>query len=118
MSQGSASPQAPRVRIMGVVNVTPDSFPDGGRFLDPARAIEHGLQLLAEGADLLDVGGGSTRPGAQAVGVAEELRRVLPVVAGLRERTQAPISIDTLHAEVASAALEAGAPLVNHPHAG
>jgi dihydropteroate synthase len=118
MTQGSASPEAPRIRIMGVVNVTPDSFSDGGRFLDPARAIEHGLQLLAEGADLVDVGGESTRPGAEALAPEEQLRRVLPVVAGLRERTRAPISIDTTHATVARAALDAGATIVNDISAG
>ncbi len=118
MSQGSASPQAPRVRIMGVVNVTPDSFSDGGRFLDPARAIEHGLQLVAEGADLLDVGGESTRPGAAPLAPAEELRRVLPVLAGLREQSRVPLSIDTQQAEVAGAALDAGATIVNDISAG
>ena len=118
MSQGSASPSAPRVRIMGVVNVTPDSFSDGGRFLEPARAIEHGLQLIAEGADLLDIGGESTRPGAAPLAAEEELRRVVPVVAGLRARCRAPLSIDTQHAEVARAALDAGATIVNDVSAG
>jgi dihydropteroate synthase len=103
---------------MGVVNVTPDSFSDGGAFLDPARAIEHGLQLLAEGADLLDIGGESTRPGAAPLTPEEELRRVVPVVAGLRERCRAPLSIDTQHAEVARAALDAGATIVNDISAG
>jgi len=115
---GSESPEAPRVRIMGVVNVTPDSFSDGGRFLDPECAIEHGLRLVAEGADLLDVGGESTRPGARELAPEEELARVLPVVEGLRARTQVPISIDTLHAAVAQAALEAGASIVNDVSAG
>jgi len=118
MSPGAASPKALRVRIMGVVNVTPDSFSDGGRFLDPERAVEHGLRLLADGADLLDVGGESTRPGAEALAPEEELRRVLPVVTGLRERTPAPISIDTRHASVARAALDAGATIVNDVSAG
>jgi len=103
---------------MGVVNVTPDSFSDGGRFLEPARAIEHGLELLAQGADLLDIGGESSRPGALGLEPAEELRRVLPVVAGLRERTRVPLSIDTVHAEVARQALEAGATIVNDISAG
>jgi dihydropteroate synthase len=103
---------------MGVLNVTPDSFSDGGRFLDPGRAVEHGLALLAEGADILDVGGESTRPGALALAPEEELARVLPVVAGLRERSRAPISIDTTHASVARAALEAGATIVNDVSAG
>ena len=118
MSPGSASPTAPRVRIMGVVNVTPDSFSDGGRFLEPARAVEHGLELLEQGADLLDIGGESTRPGAAPLAPAEELRRVLPVVAGLRERCRAPLSIDTRHAEVAREALDAGATIVNDVSAG
>jgi dihydropteroate synthase len=100
------------VRIMGVVNVTPDSFSDGGLFLEPERAIAHGRRLLAEGADILDIGGESTRPGAPAVGVQEELARVEPVVAGLRDEG-APISIDTSKVPVAAAAVEAGAAIVN-----
>lgn len=99
--------------IMGVVNVTPDSFSDGGRFLDPARAIEHGAALVAEGADVLDVGGESTRPGAAPVTAEEELRRVLPVIAGLRALGPTPISVDTTKAEVARRAVEAGATIVN-----
>ena len=99
---------------MGIVNATPDSFSDGGRFLARDAAIAHAERLLAEGADLLDVGGESTRPGAPEVPVAEELARVVPVVAGLRERgVTAPISVDTRRAEVARAALDAGADLVN-----
>src|SRR5271157_1779747 len=82
-------------RLMGVLNVTPDSFSDGGRFFQPAAAVEHGLRLAAEGADLLDVGGQSTRPGAAPVDAEEELRRVLPVIAALRKQTEAPLSIDT-----------------------
>ncbi len=97
---------------MGVVNVTPDSFSDGGEFLDPARAVEHGLELVAEGADVVDVGGESTRPGAEAVPAEEELRRVEPVVAGLAGRGAA-VSIDTAKAAVAAAALDAGAEVVN-----
>jgi dihydropteroate synthase len=96
--------------LMGVVNVTPDSFSDGGLYLDPAAAIAHGEELLAAGADVLDVGGESTRPGAEPVGEAEELRRVLPVVEGLAGAT---ISIDTSKAAVAAAALDAGATIVN-----
>ncbi len=99
-------------RLMGVVNVTPDSFSDGGLFLDPAAAIAHGLELLEEGAEILDVGGESTRPGAEPVGAVEELRRVLPVVEGLAG-SGAQISIDTSKASVARRALEAGATLVN-----
>lgn len=99
--------------IMGVVNVTPDSFSDGGRFLDEAAAVSHGLQLLAEGADLFDVGGESTRPGAEPVSEAEEIRRVVPVIRGLRARTDLPVSIDTFKPAVARAAVEAGADIWN-----
>jgi dihydropteroate synthase len=98
---------------MGIVNVTPDSFSDGGRFLDAEAAVEHGLRLAAEGADLLDVGGESTRPGAEPVGADEELRRVVPVVAALAERSGVPVSIDTSKARVAREALEAGAEAIN-----
>ncbi len=96
---------------MGVVNVTPDSFSDGGRYLDARAAIDHGEQLAAEGAAILDVGGESTRPGADPVGEAEELRRVVPVVEGLAG--VARVSIDTSKASVAAAALDAGADYVN-----
>jgi dihydropteroate synthase len=99
-------------RLMGIVNVTPDSFSDGGRYLDADRAIEHARALVAEGADLLDVGGESTRPGARAVSADEELRRVLPVLEGL-DGLGVPISIDTSKAAVAEVALHAGAELVN-----
>jgi dihydropteroate synthase len=98
--------------VMGVVNVTPDSFSDGGRFLDPARAIEHGRELAAEGADILDVGGESTRPGAEAVSSGEELLRVQPVVEALA-RDGLEVSIDTSKAVVAEAAIDAGATMVN-----
>ncbi|KUP96938.1 dihydropteroate synthase [Thermobifida cellulosilytica TB100] len=97
---------------MGVVNVTPDSFSDGGRWFDAGRAIEHGLRMVEEGADLVDVGGESTQPGAQRVPAEEELRRVLPVVTELA-RQGVTVSVDTMRAEVASAAVEAGAVLVN-----
>jgi dihydropteroate synthase len=99
-------------RLMGIVNVTPDSFSDGGLYLDADRAIGHARELAAEGADLLDVGGESTRPGAQAVSAEAELRRVLPVLEGLGG-VDVPVSIDTSKAAVAEAALEAGAGLVN-----
>jgi dihydropteroate synthase len=99
--------------LMGIINVTPDSFSDGGRFLDPAKAIEHGLRLAAEGADLLDVGGQSTRPGAQPVAADEELRRVLPVIAGLAKQTKVPLSVDTFRAAVARESLAAGAEAIN-----
>ncbi len=99
---------------MGVLNVTPDSFSDGGRFLGAAAAIGHGLELIAEGADIVDIGGESTRPGAEPVPAARELERVLPVVEGLGgEGPRAQISIDTYKASVARAALDAGASLVN-----
>jgi dihydropteroate synthase len=98
---------------MGIVNVTPDSFFDGGRWFDPARAVEHALQLIDEGARIIDVGGESTRPGAAAVSVDEELRRVVPVVAELAARIQVPISVDTSRLEVITAAIRAGASLVN-----
>jgi dihydropteroate synthase len=101
-------------RIMGVVNVTPDSFSDGGRYLDAAIAIEHGLELEAEGAVILDVGGESTRPGAAPVSESDELRRVIPVIEGLiAAGAEAQISIDTYKSRVAARALDAGATLVN-----
>ena len=98
---------------MGIINVTPDSFSDGGVLLDPVQAVEAGVKMAAEGADLLDVGGESTRPGAQALDAAEERRRVLPVIDALARKVSIPISIDTYKASVARAALEAGASLVN-----
>lgn len=103
---------ARRALVMGVVNVTPDSFSDGGRWFEPGAAVAHGLQLLGEGADVLDVGGESTRPGATRVPVEEERRRVLPVVTEL-VRAGAVVSVDTTRAAVAAAAVEAGALLVN-----
>lgn len=99
-------------RLMGIVNVTPDSFSDGGLFLAPERAIEHARQLVDDGADLLDVGGESTRPGARAVTAEEELARIAPVLAGL-ESMETPISIDTSKVAVAETALDAGARIVN-----
>ncbi len=99
--------------IMGIVNVTPDSFSDGGRFNDHGRAVEHALGLINEGADILDIGGESTRPGAEPVEEAEELRRVLPVIRAVRSQTKALISIDTMKAAVARAALDAGADIIN-----
>ena len=102
-----------RTLIMGVINVTPDSFSDGGQLLDSGRAIEAGVQMVAEGADLLDVGGESTRPGAEALGEGDERRRVLPVIEGLASRVRVPISVDTYKPAVAEAALRAGASIVN-----
>jgi dihydropteroate synthase len=99
--------------IMGVLNVTPDSFFDGGNFFAPEKAIEHGVKMAAEGADIVDVGGESTRPGAEPVAVEEELRRVIPVIEKLRAKIDVPISIDTSKAEVARAAIQAGASIVN-----
>ncbi|MEL6364925.1 MAG: dihydropteroate synthase [Pseudomonadota bacterium] len=98
---------------MGVVNVTPDSFSDGGRHDDPERAVAHGLALAEEGADILDIGGESTRPGADVVPADKELARVLPVIEGLRARTCVPISIDTRKPDVARAAVAAGALIWN-----
>ncbi len=103
----------PRAWLMGVLNVTPDSFSDGGDFLDPLQAVEHGLALESEGADIVDIGGESTRPGSRPVPEAEESTRVLPVVAGLRRQSRVLISIDTTKAAVARAALDAGADIVN-----
>ncbi len=102
-----------RCYIMGVVNVTPDSFSDGGDFFERPRAVEHGLELAEAGADIVDIGGESTRPGADPVPTEEELQRVLPVIEGLADETDALLSIDTTKADVAREALEAGADLVN-----
>ena len=102
-----------RPRLMGIVNVTPDSFSDGGAHFDPAAAVAHGLQLVAEGADILDVGGESTRPGAEAVDEAEEIRRIVPVIAGLRAKIDARISIDTRKSAVMREAVSAGADIIN-----
>jgi dihydropteroate synthase len=101
-----------RTLVMGVVNVTPDSFSDGGEWFEPDAAIAHGLEVLAAGADVVDVGGESTRPGAERPSVAEELRRVVPVIEALSARG-AVVSVDTMRAEVAAAAVEAGATIVN-----
>jgi dihydropteroate synthase len=98
---------------MGIVNVTPDSFSDGGRYQSASAAIDHALQLVADGADLLDIGGESTRPYASPIGGAEELRRVMPVVEAVCRATEVPVSIDTSKADVAREALEAGAEVVN-----
>src|SRR5260221_6151729 len=102
-----------RTLLMGVLNVTPDSFSDGGKFLDARRAIEHALEMERAGADLLDVGGESTRPGSTATPTATELARVLPVLEGLRGVLKIPISVDTRKSEVAEAAITAGAQIIN-----
>jgi len=102
-----------RTLIMGVLNVTPDSFSDGGKFLDTAHAAEHAMAMQFAGADLLDIGGESTRPGSSGISAEEELVRVLPILQGLRGVLKIPISIDTQEPEVAEAALEAGAEIIN-----
>jgi len=99
--------------LMGIVNTTPDSFSDGGKFLAPDEAVSHALRLVAEGADIIDLGGQSTRPGSEPVSVEEELQRVLPAIKALRPRTNALISVDTSKAEVARQALAAGAQIIN-----
>lgn len=100
-------------RLMGIVNVTPDSFSDGGQWIATGAAVDHALQLAAQGADILDLGGESTRPGALPVPVDEELQRVIPVIERLSAQTEVPISIDTMKGPVARAALDAGASIVN-----
>ena len=102
-----------RTVIVGVLNVTPDSFSDGGQHFEPTRAIERALEMQSEGADIIEVGGESTRPGARRLPVAEELSRVMPVLSGLAGRLRVPISIDTYKSEVARQALDAGARIVN-----
>ncbi len=102
-----------RTLIMGALNVTPDSFSDGGRFFDPTKAVEQGISLAAGGADILDIGGESTRPGARVLEEEEEIRRVVPVIRTLRDRIEIPISVDTRKSGVARAALDAGAEMVN-----
>jgi dihydropteroate synthase len=102
-----------RPLVMGIVNVTPDSFSDGGSFATPAGAVAHGLELVRQGADILDIGGESTRPGSLPVSVEEELGRVVPVVEALAEQTAVPISVDTSKAEVARQCLAAGAKIIN-----
>lgn len=99
--------------VMGVLNVTPDSFSDGGRFTDPARAVEQALRMVAEGAGIIDIGGESTRPGAQPVSAGDEMARVIPVIEALCAATRVPVSIDTTKPEVMRAAVAAGATLIN-----
>ncbi|MDR7922929.1 MULTISPECIES: dihydropteroate synthase [unclassified Thermosynechococcus] len=102
-----------RTYIMGILNITPDSFSDGGDFFNPASAVAHAFEMVAAGVDVIDIGGESTRPGASEVPISAELARVLPVIEGIRQQSQIPISIDTTHAVVARAAVEAGANIVN-----
>ena len=99
--------------VMGVLNVTPDSFSDGGKFFDPDKAVEHGLQMAADGAAIIDVGGESTRPGSASVLADEQIQRVVPVIKALCEKAEVTVSIDTYKLEVAKAALEAGAAIIN-----
>ena len=113
LPDGRALALGERTLIMGVINVTPDSFSDGGQLLDTLRAVEAGVQMVADGADVLDVGGESTRPGAEPLSEHEERRRVLPVIEGLSARVAVPISIDTYKPAVADEALRAGASIVN-----
>lgn len=105
--------QENKTYIMGVLNVTPDSFSDGGQFIDPSLAVQRAKQMINEGADIIDIGGESSRPGSQAISVEEELKRVLPVITTLAKEITNPISIDTKKPEVAKACLEAGATIVN-----
>ena len=102
-----------RTQIMGVLNVTPDSFSDGGLYLNPGRAVDHAHRMVEEGADLIDVGGESTRPGAEPVSAEEELRRILPLLGPLADKLPVPISVDTYKADVAAAALAEGVDLIN-----
>src|SRR5260370_14898924 len=102
-----------RTLVMGVLNVTPDSFSDGGKFYAEEQAMQHAVQMEGAGADLIDVGAESTRPGSEEISIEAELRRVLPVLGGLRRLLKIPISIDTQKAEVAEAALDAGAQIIN-----
>jgi len=102
-----------RALLMGILNVTPDSFSDGGRFIEPDRAIEHALRMVDEGADIIDIGGESSRPGAREVSLGEELDRVMPVIEGLNGKLGKPISIDTRRSAVARAACRAGAVMIN-----
>jgi len=104
---------AQRTHIMGVLNVTPDSFSDGGKFLEPTRALSQAIKMVEDGADIIDIGGESTRPGAESVSIEQELERVIPVIRGVHSAINKPISIDTYKAEVAREAIEAGASMVN-----
>ena len=103
----------PRTLLMGVLNVTPDSFSDGGKFLEPQRAIEHALEMERDGADLLDIGGESTRPGSTGTPAETELARILPVLEGLRGTLKIPVAVDTRKPQVAEAAISAGAQIIN-----
>ena len=99
--------------VMGILNVTPDSFSDGGLFYDTNEAIKRGVQIAEEGADIIDIGGESTRPGAFSISAKEQINRIIPVIKGLIKKIHIPISVDTSNAEVAEAAIKAGAVIVN-----
>ena len=118
LANGTVLRLSDRTHVMGIVNVTPDSFSDGGRFLDTEDALKQGISMAEEGADIIDIGGESTRPGAEPVDAAQEISRVVPVISALRERLGTPISIDTMKSDVAAAALDAGADIVNDVSAG
>ena len=102
-----------RTLVMGILNVTPDSFSDGGEFVDPARAVEHALEMVEQGAAIIDIGGESTRPGAEPVSAEEEIKRTVPIIEKIREQSDVLISIDTMKSEVALQAMEAGADIIN-----
>ena len=104
---------ARRTHVMGILNVTPDSFSEGGKFLNHQAAVEHALRMVEEGADFIDVGGESSRPGSDPISIEEEIRRTAPVIESIASRVSVPISIDTYKSEVARRALEAGATIVN-----
>jgi len=118
LANGTVLRLSDRTHVMGIVNVTPDSFSDGGRFLDTEDALKQGISMAEEGADIIDIGGESTRPRAEPVDAAQEISRVVPVISALRERLGTPISIDTMKSNVAAAALDAGADIVNDVSAG
>ena len=111
--ESQTSPMSVLSQVMGIVNVTPDSFSDGGRWASTAAAVDHAMRLVEQGADVLDIGGESTRPGAEPVGEAEEIERVAPVIAAVRARWGGPISVDTMKPAVARAAVAAGATMWN-----
>ena len=111
--RGTPLPLAREPIIMGILNTTPDSFSDGGLYLDAKQAVKHALQMVADGAGIIDVGGESTRPGSQPIDAPEQIRRVVPVIESLRKHTDTPISIDTTDSTVAAAAIDAGAAIIN-----
>lgn len=104
---------AQRPHLMGILNITPDSFSDGGHYLDPERALERAWEMVEEGADLIDIGGESSRPGAQSISVEEELQRIIPIIQVLAKKIPVPLSVDTVKAKVAEAALDMGASIIN-----